>query len=275
MPTADATSADIVPERARAPRRAWWQFSLFSLLLLLLAGCAVAAWIGEMRRREAAERDTAHVKAAMRDLRTAVGLTDDRPDVLKITDEKQVYVRAFPPHDDLAWQWRIYVPPGRRWRVCISHGETWDESQQRYSGGSDSLLNVDGEFTLNARIVRKLSDGRPFITAGTVRSSMGTLLPEKGLATLGSDGKLTAAYTGIKQQEVFAPNGPIPLLRWHRQWGPGSSLDGANLSNAQETAPAPFPEYGLTIHLEQSTLPGALRPGGALPAAKPAAGGSP
>jgi hypothetical protein len=35
-------------------RRSWWQFSLLSLLLLLVAGCAVAAWIGELRRPDLA-----------------------------------------------------------------------------------------------------------------------------------------------------------------------------------------------------------------------------
>lgn len=252
------TLAQPAAQSAVVRRRSWWQFSLLSLLLLLVAGCAVAAWIGELRRRETAERELVELQAKMRALRKAVGITDDQPDVLKITDDKLVHVRALYPYDDLSWRWRIYLPPGKKWNLYYSHGAKWDDGRGVFgSGGGFSSLSCEGEFTLEAKVMRMLN-GRPYLSYRAWHSGGATMLPEEGLRTLTSNGKVLVEATGGTKQATFANGGHIPLLRFQRELGPGSILDtqrvrGAELFNHSLSPIDGLPEYGISIALVENT----------------------
>jgi hypothetical protein len=85
-------------------RRNLWRYSLRWLLTLVVVGCLAAAWFGEKRRREAAEQEN-------RKLRVALGIVDEDPGFLSISDPSKVHVRSiFFPHDELHWRWQIYTP---------------------------------------------------------------------------------------------------------------------------------------------------------------------
>jgi hypothetical protein len=247
------TVAQPAAQTAVVRSRSWWQFSLLSLLLLLVAGCAVAAWIGELRRRETAERELVELQAKMRALRNAVGITDDQPDVLTITDDKLVHVRALYPLDELSWRWRIYLPPGKQWSVYYSHGEKWDDARGVFEGGGGSSgISCDGEFTLEATIVRRLN-GRPYLSYRAWKSGGATLLPEEGLRALASNGTVLWEATGSAKQATFDNGGHIPLLRFQRMLGIGSSLGEARQSPDNLGSMEGLPEYGISIALLEYT----------------------
>ena len=213
-------------------RRGWGQFSLLSLTILVVAGCLGAAWYGEKQRRT-------QVEAEVRKLRFALGITHERDGVLDVSDRTKVHVRMMTPHDELQWRWRIFVPPGNTWHIRTSQGEQWDEEQSRYSGGGGGTdLGLDGEFTLEAQVIRDL-DGVAFLEIRHCQGEGRSRMPEAGVAILRGKGKPLRKVLGNMEQQSLDNSGEIELLRWYKESPVSAAASGA-----------PSPGFGISIHLE-------------------------
>jgi hypothetical protein len=251
-----ASPPAITVETASLSQRGGKQFSLLSLLLLAAVACIVAAYIGERRRREEAERQ-------LREIRVAEGWLDDESLRLATDDRTQVQVKALPFWDtrEMRWRWRIYLPPGGEWLLFVSLGEEWDESRGRYAWGPPGKpISATGELTLDACVIPDTT-GYTRISVKMGKARFGMSVPEPALAVLRSQGTQTTHIVGEKQHETFAPTGHIELLRWHSDRGP----------SPPEGQSQPFPgrgavkEYGFSIYLEEVSRSAAAIPAAAVP----------
>jgi hypothetical protein len=157
--TLDAPRAPIRPPTA-PPRRRFWQFSLFSLCLLVGMGCLVGAWVGERRQRRETEDRLRAKEAENRQYRIDLGLLDDRPGMLVVDDTTQVHVRLLPSLEATQWRWRLYLPPGKQWRLVNEQGEDGYEVRGAFrESGSRTTFDEGGQITLEAKIDRE-EDGK-------------------------------------------------------------------------------------------------------------------
>jgi hypothetical protein len=226
------------------PRHGWGQFSLLSMLGIVIFGCLAAAWYGEKRRADQALAEVRRSEAEIRELRIALGILDDEPDFLTITDKKQVYVRAIPTHDELHWRWRIYLPPSTDWEIEMTEGERWNTQGARYMGGGASTnVKLSGEFMLDARLTRD-ADGRAHIEIVQGRSTTRVFLRDASIAVLLGGGKRTLQVGGAGKQVTHERPGPIELVRWYREAE-------TNAAQGHPTDLAPRDGWGISIQIEE------------------------
>lgn len=244
-----ATSTN--PVHAHRPRQGWWQFSLWSLLVFVVAACVVATHLGERRRRELAERAFRQLELENQSLRRELGVQDKPASFLAVADARQVYVQALPPMatspEGLGWRWRIYLPPRRKWWLHISQGERWDKDKQWYDHGNGVAsqdIQVSGEVTISACVSHDLGGGR-YIQVWSPKESFALRLDDAGLAAIKAAGQVATDVAGAINQESFSPQKPVQLLRWHRQVEAGTD---ASTSRDSQGLKLPT-EYGFAIHL--------------------------
>jgi len=232
----------------KAPRRRFWQFSLFSLCLLAGIGCLVGAWLGERRQRRETEERLKAKEAENRQYRIDLGLLDDRPGMLVVDDPKQVHIRMLPSPEPRQWRWRLYLPPGKHWRLASDQGEAWDVTAGRLQGGGGRTSFDDrGEITLEARIERA-EDGRAYVKIRWGDRGFGAGIREPGMRVLESNGQRSMSIAGHPKQESFPPSGRIELLRWHVAQQDGDNQLDVLTPVGQQIPPR---SYGISIYLEE------------------------
>jgi hypothetical protein len=232
-------------------RRGWGQFSLVSLLLLAVVGCLVGAYLGERRQRKETEEQLRAIVAENRQYRIDLGIVDDNQrSLLVINDSKAVHVRCLPTHEEMRWRFRVYLPPHKRWRLCMGRGARWDAANG-YDGPAFTELREAGELTFDTKIARDL-DGQLKLEMFWGNRGFGTQIPDTALPILRSPSKRTVHLAGVKGQETHAAQGRIELVRWHVDL-PDNSTIPAEL--AQVGRPQPPSSYGFCIYLEE-ILPG-------------------
>jgi hypothetical protein len=234
----------------KAPRRRFWQFSLFSLLLLVVIGCLVGAWLGERRQHRETEERLKAKEAENRQYRIDLGLLDDQPGVLAVSDPMLVHVRKLPWFDpSRPWRWRLYLPPGKQWRLVSSQGEELDEGSGDFQGSkSRTNVNERGEITLEGSIDQK-EDGRAQVRMRWGTRGMSFWIRAPGMRVLTSaQGERTVKFAGQPKQESFPASGRIELLRWHVEQKEGDDQLDVTTPVGQ---PIPPRSYGLSIYLEE------------------------
>lgn len=222
------------------PRRARLQFSLLSLLLLMVvAGALIGLWISQ--------RETNRLRTENRALREELGS-------LTIDDPTKLYARALRVNASLKWRWRIYAPQARDYKLNVQTGGIRDSGFATGSGSSMTFAVPQGEFTLEAE-VQNVDAGQPVVhvMALGARGTTGINANVSGYQdwTKGNSSEVSFTTTST----AFDPEKPLELLRLRamKTIGPGSS----------STTPAPSP--GLQIWIEplgQSTLPATTVPSG-------------
>src|SRR4029453_9620300 len=145
---------DAAPKSLAGSKR---QFSLLSLLVVILIACLVVGYVDEHRRRQHAESELRRKTDEVMALRTELGLgANDK--LLEITDNRLVHIRATPTHDQTSWAWRVFLPPGKLWRLGVTQGEQWDEARLAFLSKDDSrLVDLTGEVTIDAWIAKHLN----------------------------------------------------------------------------------------------------------------------
>jgi len=242
------SAAPTTTDNAERPqRRGCLQFSLFSLLLLVVIGCLVGAYLGEQRQRKEVEARLQQKEAENRQYRIDLGILDDRPNVLTISDPKAIHVCQLPAFEQLQWRWRLYLPPGKRWKLGITQGEEWDEVNRRFDGGdSGTILDETGELTLAAELMREL-DGQTHLKISWCNRALRASLPGAGLAIVRANGKRTVHLAGAVKQETFPAERHVDLLRWHVALDADAPPEGRILPGRTK----PSPSYGFSIYLEE------------------------
>ncbi|RCS41044.1 hypothetical protein DTL42_20860 [Bremerella cremea] len=102
MPEPNSLVPEVKAPTERPPRQ--FQFSLGGMIVFLLVICL----IGSHLRTSWLLYDA---NQTLKRYRTEFGH-------LSIQDPSRTYVLAVDPHQELTWQWRVYIPPGQKHELC-------------------------------------------------------------------------------------------------------------------------------------------------------------
>lgn len=231
----------IIADRPRSKRSWPLQFSLWTLCLVVAAACVAAAWYGMRQRERAAIADAQRLRAQVSRQQEEISSLRAELGYLTISDKSKVHVLKLESPNDYHWQWRIYLPPGRKWQLCSGLGKVPLRGRKNFPHGWSSV--DDGEFTLQVYFDRDEDGLRRFNVRRGNGGKTSYTFPEEEFQQLKKAGYSTST-TGTSQTEVRDPGAPIELirLRQYRQIpGPPGS---------QSFASSDEPEFGILVWIE-------------------------
>jgi len=225
--------------RWRGPRL---RYSLATLILLATIVCLlVALWTTSRRFREAT------LEAEM--LRDEVQKYRFEMGYLTISDANKAHAIDVPTHDSLKWQWRVYLPENRSFRL---HGVTGRVPKEGVPGPGRTTRSIStirsGESLLYAEVQKDRRGGWGFrveegISAGS--STVGIHQTHEQWIEGGSGWSTEGVNLG--QTESFEPGEPIVLLRL-RVTEIVEKTDGSRTSHG----PPDEPSDGLMVWIEET-----------------------
>jgi hypothetical protein len=210
--TSPAVVASERPQHSQRGRRGWRQFSLLSLLLLFVIACLIAGYVGQMRRMEDARRELARRDMTIQRLRRDLGLDEDVNSALDVQDPTKLHAAALPDWDENEWRWKVYLPPGKTWRMRLEIFESAGGGKPLILvGGGGSQIGDDGELVLQTRLHRDL-DGMVRISSRIGRSgnSHGSSYLD---AQVKRKDSVSVTQAGNRKQAIGEPGKPLELLR--------------------------------------------------------------
>lgn len=223
------------------PRRAWTlRFSLLSLCILVAIACVAAAWYGMRTRERAAIEKAAKLEATVKSQQAEIRRLRAELGYLTIADRTKVHAVQLKCSEDYHWKWRVYLPPGKPWKLCYVQGQIPGQGFENVPASSSTIEG--GEFTVEALIRHDEEGQRRFVIVGP-GSRVSQSLDEQKFERLKTAG-FSATGIGFTQTEVLDPAGPIELirLRQHREIpGPPGSHSFAGSDD---------PEFGFLIWVE-------------------------
>jgi len=191
---------------ANTRRRLPLRFSLATLILLATIVCLlVSLWTTSRRFREATG-EAERLRAEIRKYREEMGY-------LTISDPSKVHAIGVPALGNLKWQWRVYLPENRAFRVHVVTGGVPKEGvppAPRTSSGSTSTIR-SGESLLYAEVQKGRGGEWVFhVEDGIGSSTLGIhQTHERWLENF--SGWIEQVRPG--QTQAFEPGEPIVLLR--------------------------------------------------------------
>ena len=199
-------------EPSPARRRGWWQFSLLSLLLLVVIACLIAGYVGQMRRMEEARRELALRDEAITRLRRELGIDEDAQSALSVGDPTRLHVAALPSFEEHTWRWKVYLPPGTPWRLVIEVSESEGGGKPlRTASVSRTSVSGDGELIMEARLQRDLQGTASIGTRiGRGKTAHSSTYLESQLKAKGS---VHVDQAGQPRQVVTEPGKRLQVLR--------------------------------------------------------------
>lgn len=236
-----------------APPHSRRQFSLLSLLILILIACLLFGYCGERRSRERAEFELQRKQNEVMLLRAELGQLEDDPQLLKIADKRLVHIRAVPTQDFDSWAWRVYLPPEKSWRLGVSQGERWDDGRLVFLGKDESSsVELAGEMTIEAWLAQYVNGGSSLIVR-RARGRQTVAIPSAGLMVLRSQpGESIQRVTRhFREQEAQNPNGAatrVELLHWRNTLAKDFP---AGEHHTLPEAMQPLRSYGISIYIEE------------------------
>jgi hypothetical protein len=196
-------------EQMQSPQSRWrLQFSLWTLLLVAIIACVVAAYFGTAWRLAEASATISRQKTELATRDAEIAKLNAELGKLIIQDPGKVHILALPSKEDWHWRWRVYLPPSKTWKITEAVGEKvpkegFDMSQLSHSAsiGTEAKSEFTAEVWLARDINGKLILYRQF---GDGRSGI-HISPE--------DAKKLLANGSSSSHD---PAGPIELLRLHK-----------------------------------------------------------
>ncbi|MBC7852588.1 MAG: hypothetical protein IAF94_04045 [Pirellulaceae bacterium] len=232
---------------SQPPRPRWrWQFSLFTLLLVAIVACVVAAYLGTARRLEEAKATIGRQQADLKARDAEITKLEAELGILTITDPSKVHILALRSKEDWHWRWRVYLPPGKKWRITQALGERvpkqgFDMSNVPHGSSSGDLSNE--EFTAEVWIARDVN-GSLRLNRRFGGSGVANGISEEDAKKLLAGGSTSTHTAGMSATEVFDPAGPIELLRLHTH-SHIPQPDGSSISSEK-------PDFGILLFLEEA-----------------------
>lgn len=185
----------------------------FSITTLLLLTALVAVLVSHFR-----------ISAELALTRSKLAAANDDLRQLNIDDDSLVHAVLLPTFGPRQWRWRVFLPAGRRWRLCSSF-------DQLPESGLPTLVRNHDHIFLNSRN-KPLAGGEPFVLGVAVHKNQtdrwaltfqtldrSTTFPIKQppawLEERSSVG-WTSRVAGKRASESEPANGPLVLLR-HRK----------------------------------------------------------
>ncbi len=235
---------------SQPPRPRWrWQFSLFTLLLVAIVACVVAAYLGTARRLEEANATVSRQNAELKARDAEIAKLEAELGILTITDPSKVHILALRSKEDWHWRWRVYLPPGKTWKFTQALGEKvpmqgFDMSNVPH--GSSSGTESKGEFTAEVWLARDIN-GRLRLNRQFAGSGVASGISEVDAGKLLVGGSTSTHAAGMWTTAVHDPAGPIELLRLHK-YGSVPQPDGSTISSQ-------MPYFGILLFLEEAKRP--------------------
>jgi hypothetical protein len=233
--------------QSQPPRRRWrWQFSLFTLLMVVIFTCVIAAHLGTARRLEEANATVARQQAELKARDEQIARLEAELGKLSIKDPTKVHILTLPSKEDLHFRWRIYLPKGKRWKITQALGGNVPKQGFDLKGvshGSTIFGVSEEEFTAEAWLQRDIN-GSMRLNLHFGNSQSGTGISEEDTKKLLASGSTQSHTAGMSATEVYDPAGPIELLRLHKH----SSVpqpDGTSISSEK-------PDFGFLLLLEEA-----------------------
>ena len=100
-------------DNAGRRRRFRPKFSLATLLVLVTIGCLLAALWATSQRLDALRAELAETRRELQKYRDELGY-------VTISDPNKAHATGIRTPGRLRWQWRVYVPKSRRFRLCAA-----------------------------------------------------------------------------------------------------------------------------------------------------------
>jgi len=179
------------------PGRARPRFSLSTLLLVTtIAALGVAVWqLG---------REVVPMREEVRRLRDEVG-------DLFVEDESKLCAIRVRTDDDLTWKWRVWIPPGRGYRLRTDQVAGHKVSKEGFgTRGGTITMRDSGEYWVKYQIRQDLIDGKWY---GSLSWEGGSVC--KDLQEWVEWPQKTATGTGVGYSvKVHNSTGPFELIRY-------------------------------------------------------------
>ncbi len=240
----------IPPVTSQPPRPRWrWQFSLFTLLLVAVVACVIAAYLGTARRLQEANATVGRQKTELKTLETQIAKLEAELGKLTIQDPSKVHILALPSKEDWHWQWRVYLPPGKKWKITEALGEKVPRQGFDMTGVPHSSSNGalgKGEFTAEVWLARDVN-GALRLNRQFAGSGVASGISEEDAKKLLAPGSTSSHAAGMIATAVLEPAGPIELHRLH-EYGSVRQPDGRTVSSQE-------PNFGMLLFFEELKQP--------------------
>jgi hypothetical protein len=240
----------IPPVTSKPPRPRWrWQFSLFTLLLVAIVVCVVAAYLGTARRLEEAKGTIGRQKLDLEARDAEIATLQAELGTLTIKDPTKVHILALPSREDWHWRWRVYLPPGKKWKIAEALGEKVPKQGFDMTGVPHSSSNGalgKGQFTAEVWLARDIN-GALRLNRKFAGSGVASGISEEDGKKLLAEGSTSTDVAGMFATAVLDPAGPIELLRLHK-YGSVPQPDGRTVSSQQ-------PYFGMLLFFEEFQQP--------------------
>lgn len=208
LPQIEAKPLESGPRPSGKPPRLL-RFSLLSLLAVAALACFAAAYYGVVRRHAAAERRVAELQEIAATQAGQIVALRAELGHLTIEDRSKVYLLELPTPGDREWKFRVYLPPGKKWRLCSSHGQIPAQGFEGVSHGWGTLQ--EGEQTIEA-FVHAPEGGEPvFVVRSPSGSSRGGISPEDYQRLTNGGASWSSAG---KSLQIKSPEDELLLLRY-------------------------------------------------------------
>ena len=238
----DDTSAQ-VPKEVRAKRARWRrllrpQFSLKTLMLLaVICALLVALWTSS-RRLEQAKRDIDVYRAEIAKYRRELGYLD-------ITDPNKVHAIGLRTTGSLRWQWRIYLPQNRRFRLGL-YGIGIPKSG--FAGGPNASGDIRSGESLVDACVERGPEGRWLLsTKRDGRGGHSVSIGGKEVPWLDKGANKDIEEVQPEEVKVLEPGEPLVLVRLRVHKPTNVAPDGTVLTTSAPDTPC----EGLMIAIEE------------------------
>ena len=151
-----------------APRPKRWRFSLATILLLLTIAALVVSHVRMSRQLAVRDAQVQVAQAEVEMLWKEVGYLD-------VTDKTKLHIVATPPHLDMVWRWKVFVPAAQPYQI--------HSLIKRSSGGSatsTSLLQAGASIVEYAIYKGPQGNwkGKLTVVYGGATASTGSPLPD-------------------------------------------------------------------------------------------------
>ena len=191
--------------RWRGPRL---RYSLATLILLATIVCLLVALWTTSRRFQEATVEAEMLRSEIRKYREEMGY-------LTISDPSKAHAIGVPAHDSLKWQWRVYLPENRRFRLHVVTGGVPNDGVRGTGrrSGSESMIR-SGESLLYAAVQKDHRGKWVFrVEEGdSGRGSTTVIQPTDERWIEGGSGWSTQQVNPGRTQS-YEPGEPIVLLR--------------------------------------------------------------
>jgi hypothetical protein len=185
------------------------RFSLKTLFVVLLIGTLAGSHVFTSYRLKKTHDE--NIK-----LRTELGY-------LTIEDRSKVHVVELATHEELKWQWRVYVPEGAK---LVLKTATHDIPDYGLPEGTLAQRGLGpGEHLLTAA-VRRDRKGKWALTIAMAGTTTRSKIPEAAAKWLSDDTRLTGWMTaGGGRTETKKPGKPLRLIRLLAGGSPAFNVD--------------------------------------------------